>query len=105
MRKDYASAQAALHHRQRRLPHVSEQLELLHDNLGAIADGIDGADGAVGPDLHLQTVVVGIPTDARAANLIVNLAHRREHGVHWNHAQGQAIGLASGHVAAAGLNV
>ena len=84
---------------------MSEQLELLDDYLGAVADGIDSADAAVGPDLHLQTVVVGILTDARAANLIVNLAHRREHGVHWNHAQGQAIGPASGHVAAAGLNV
>ena len=47
------------------------------NQLGRLAEGLFGSDGAVGPDLEHQALVVGHPTESRHLDPEVGLGHRR----------------------------
>ncbi len=60
---------------------------MLGEHLGREADGLLGGDGAVGPNLHGQFVVVGDLADAGVVHGVVDLQDRRIDAVHRQNVQ------------------
>ena len=86
--------------RRLRLAQLGEDAELLLQDFGALADGVDPADGAVSPHFKHQLVEVGHVADARLLYVVVNLLNRRKNGVYGDHADGQPVRLVRGEIAA-----
>ena len=76
---------------------------MVHQDAGAQADRVPGGDGAVGPHLQGQLVIVGGVSHAGVLHGVVDLAHRRIDRIHGNDPDNALGGLilVRGHVSAA----
>ena len=83
-----------------------EEPEVLGEQPGGAADGLDRGERAVGPDLDDELVPLGLLTDAGLLDEEVGLADRREDGVDRDHADRLALVLVAlrGDVALAALD-
>ena len=86
------------------LRQVYEQIEVVAENLRAERNCVAGGDGAVGPDLESQLVIVGQVAYTGVFNRVVDLVDRRVDRIHRNDADGglMLLVLLSRNIAAAG---
>ena len=81
-----------------------EQAELRDEDLGRARERLLRRHGAVGLDLDGQLVVVGHLADASVLDVVVDLAHGREDGVHRDDPDGHLLRALGGEVAHAALD-
>ena len=52
---------------------------MVHQVLGSLLNSFNGPNGAVGPDFHHKTFVVGNLANPSTLDIVVDLPHRTEH--------------------------
>ena len=67
---------------------VDEDAHVILHQLGGVANGVLGRDGAVGPHFHHELFVIGHLAETGGFDGIVDLAHRGVDAVHGDVADG-----------------